>query len=133
MDIPAGYRPLDREASFWKLIGPLYEKPVDDGIALGLRVQEKHGNMRSVTHGGVICTLADIALGLNVARKLSEPMPIATVNLTTDFAGAAQIGDWLEARVDVQRTGRRLTFANCYIYVGEKRIARISGIFSTLG
>lgn len=132
MHAPEGYTPLDRSAPFWDLVGPFYQKECNGTRYLGLRVEEKHCNIRGVVQGGVICTLADVALGLNIAAALPEPAPIATVNLTTDYAGAGQLGDWLETRVDVQRTGRRLAFANAYIFVGEQRIARISGVFTVL-
>jgi acyl-coenzyme A thioesterase PaaI-like protein len=86
--------------------------------------------VRGTAHGGLIATLADIALGYNIACATGWELPIATVNLTTDYAGAAQVGDWLEARVDIQRIGRSMVFANTFIYVGDKRIARASGVFS---
>jgi len=36
----------------------------------------------------------------------------------------------VEVRVDVQKVGKRLAFANCQLWVGEKRILRASGVFS---
>ena len=57
---------------------------------------------------------------------------LATVSITIDFASTAALGDWLEAHTDVQQTGRRLAFANCYLKVGDRRIARASGIFSVI-
>lgn len=133
MHIPEGYRPTVRQSPFWELTGPFYEKDGEDGSRyIGVRVAEKHGNMRGIAHGGLIATLADIALGYNISCALGWEVPIATVNLTTDYAGAAQVGDWLEARVDIQRLGRSVMFANTYIYVGDKRIARASGVFSAV-
>lgn len=133
MHIPEGYRPAARQSPFWELTGPFYEKEGADGSHyIGVRVQEKHGNMRGIAHGGLIATLADIALGYNIACATGWDRPIATVNLTTDYAGAAQIGDWLEARVDIQRIGRSVMFANTFIYVGDRRIARASGVFSVV-
>ena len=44
-------------------------------------------------------------------------------------AGAAAIGDWLEVRVDIQKRGARLAFANCYVSKGDERIARASAVF----
>jgi acyl-coenzyme A thioesterase PaaI-like protein len=55
---------------------------------------------------------------------------MVTVNLSADFADVARAGDWVEARVDVQKMGRRLAFASCHLWVGEKRILRASGIFA---
>lgn len=36
----------------------------------------------------------------------------------------------MEARVDIQKIGKRLAFANCHLWVGERRILRASGIFA---
>lgn len=131
MQLPEGYKPMVRQAPFWELAGPFYEKECDDGSRhVGVRIEEKHCNVRGTAHGGLIATLADIALGYNIACATGWELPIATVNLTTDYAGAAQVGDWLEARVDIQRIGRSVIFANTFIYVGDKRIARASGVFS---
>jgi hypothetical protein len=38
----------------------------------------------------------------------------------------------VEARVDLQKTGKRLTFATCHLWVGDRRILRASGIFANL-
>lgn len=133
MQVPAGYRPTVRKAPFWDLVGPFYEKDAEDGTRyIGIRVEQRHGNIRGNAHGGMIATLADLALGYNISHATGWEVPIATVNLTTDYAGAASVGDWLEARVDIQRLGRSVMFANCYIFVGDKRIARASGVFSVV-
>jgi acyl-coenzyme A thioesterase 13 len=51
------------------------------------------------------------------------------VHLSTDFAGGAKLGDWLDARADVQKSGGSLAFANAYIHCDGVRIVRISGLF----
>ena len=45
-------------------------------------------------------------------------------------AGAAAVGDWIEAQVDVQKVGRSLAFANCYVVRDGQRIVHASAIFS---
>ena len=54
---------------------------------------------------------------------------LTTTNLTLDYVGAVNLGDWLESHVDVQRVGGRTAFANCYLMVGDKRLARASAVF----
>jgi acyl-coenzyme A thioesterase 13 len=75
-------------------------------------------------------TLADIAVGYTASASSDPPLALTTVNIAADFAGHAQVGDWLEAQVDIQRIGRRLEFANAYLMVRVERIARISAIFA---
>jgi uncharacterized protein (TIGR00369 family) len=130
-DIPEGFKALQRVNShFLSSLGPLYAKNEGDGVVIGVRIEEKHLNTRGVAHGGMLLTLADSALGIVIARSRTPPHPMATVNLTADFSDVARAGDWVEARVDVQKMGKRLAFASCHLWVGEKRILRASGIFA---
>jgi uncharacterized protein (TIGR00369 family) len=130
-EIPQGFKVLTRGSSrFLSSLGPLYAKSEGSGTVIGLRIEERHLNTRGVAHGGMLVTLADSALGIVIAMSRSPPQPMVTVNLTADFADVARAGDWVEARVDVQKMGKRLAFANCHLWVGEKRILRASGIFA---
>ena len=100
---------------------------------LGLRVERKYCNARGTVHGGVLATLADVALGYTMAYASEPPAALITANLTLDFAGTARIDDWLERRVDIQRQGSRLSFANAYITAGGERIVRASPVFLASG
>ncbi len=55
-----------------------------------------------------------------------------TTSLSVDFAANARPGDWIEARMDVMRPGTRVAFINCFVYLGDLRIARGSGVFQLL-
>lgn len=84
-------------------------------------VEAKHCNARSYAHGGVLSSLADIALGYNAAFSKVKPVPIVTASLTIDYVGAAKVGDWLEIETDVQKVGSKMAFANCYFYGSKKQ------------
>ena len=132
-DIPQGFKALQRGSSrFLSMLGPLYAKDEGNGVVIGLRIDERHLNTRGVAHGGMLVTLADSALGIIIAMSRTPPHPMATVNLTADFADVARAGDWVEARVDLQKMGKRLAFANCHLWIGERRIVRASGIFAAV-
>jgi uncharacterized protein (TIGR00369 family) len=133
MDIPPEFRPLFRKSPVLELIGPLYCRGEGVNLVIGLRVEAKHGNARGTVHGGILATLADIALGYTMAFSSAPPANLVTANLTLDFAGTAKIGDWLEAHVDVQKQGSRLSFANCYITMSGQRIVRASAVFLVAG
>ena len=128
--VPEGFRAIHRGGPFLTALGPLYVKTSGETPVIGLRVEEKHLNMRGIAHGGMLVTLADSALGIALASSRTPPQPMVTVNLSTDFADAARVGDWIEARVDIQKVGARLAFANCYLVVGTRRILRASGVFA---
>ena len=133
MDPPREFRPLFRTSPVLDLIGPLYCRGEGVDLVIGLRVEEKHCNARGTVHGGILATLADVALGYTMAFSSTPPAKLVTANLTLDFAGTAKIGDWLEAHVDVQKRGSRLSFANCYITVNGQRIVRASAVFLVAG
>lgn len=131
--IPEGFRPINRGGQFIQMIGPLYYRLPEQGCSIiALRIEEKHLNIRGIAHGGMLVTLADSALGIALSMSRTPPQPMVTVNLTTDFVDSAHAGDWVEAHVDIQRIGKRMAFANCYLHVGEKRILRASGVFALM-
>ena len=132
-DVPRGFKPLFRSSPAIDLIGPVHSKGEGEDLVLGLRIEKKHGNMRGTLHGGVLAMLADIALGYAIAFSSKPPTGLITASLSLDFAGTAKIGDWLEAKVDIQKKGSRLAFANCYLSVGETRIVRASAVFVVAG
>ena len=129
--VPAGFTALRRGSSaFLSSLGTLYGKGEGREIVIAMRIDERHLNTRGVAHGGMLVTLADSALGIVISLSQQTAQPFATVNLSADFADAARAGDWVEARVDVQKIGKRLAFASCHLSVGDRRILRASGIFA---
>lgn len=128
-DIPAGFAPIFRTSPFLETIGPLYSAGSGTTLVVGLRVQEKHTNARGTLHGGVLASIADIALGYGLATSTDPPTSMVTASLGVDFAGSAQIGDWVETTLDIQKIGSRMAFANVYFTLRGERIARASGVF----
>lgn len=131
-DIPEGYGPWPRNSNFLQMVGPVYFRAESDGFVFGLRIDDRHANSRGIAHGGLLTTVADLALGHNCGRLVGPNQTLFTTSITIDFVASASIGDWLTAHTDVQQTGKRLGFANCYLMVADKRIARASGIFSVI-
>jgi len=132
--VPEGFRRVQRPRlnPFNELVGPFYECRRGEEVSLGLRIEERHTNSRGICHGGLLATMADLALGyamLSIARQSG----FVTVNLSLDFAGSARAGDWVESAVEVQKTGARLAFANCYLVANDLRIVRASAIFALSG
>ncbi|MBX3619674.1 MAG: PaaI family thioesterase [Rhizobacter sp.] len=132
-DIPAGFQPLVPGGTWLGHAGPLYQRDAaDGGVVIGLRLAQKHTNMRGIAHGGMLVTLADSALGRNMHLTRKPSAPMVSVNLSTDFLGAARVGDWLEAHVQVRKHGARLSFAECELRVGDKVVVRCSGVFAVV-
>lgn len=128
---PPGFRALARLSPFNALVGPLYaRKRRGRELSIGLRIERKHTNSRGICHGGVLATLADLSLGYAMHAKLGGKASFVTAHLAVDYAGAARVGDWIEAEVEIQRMGARLAFANCYLVADGRRIVRASAIFA---
>ncbi len=130
---PKGFGPLVRTSPLIELLGPFYSQGTGTDLILGLCVAEKHTNARGFAHGGVLLTLADVALGYAAESSVDPPARLITASVSADFAGSARLGDWVEARVDVQRVGGRMAFANAYLHVGDRRVARASAVFARAG
>jgi acyl-coenzyme A thioesterase 13 len=129
--VPAGFEPLFRTSPFLDLLGPVfYRRLENNAFIVGLRVGQHHANARGLAHGGLLLTLADIALGYVSAFSEDPPLSLTTANMSADFVGSAKLGDWLEAHVDILKIGKRLVFANAHLVVGDERIARVSAVFA---
>jgi acyl-CoA thioesterase FadM len=104
---PRGFHAIPRLSPFNALVGPLYER-------------RRRGT--------------ELSIGLHVAyamhAKGDGKAAFVTAHFAVDYAGAARLGDWIEAQVQIQRLGSRLAFANCYLVSGKRRIVRASAIFA---
>lgn len=130
LPVPEGFEKLNRGGPYFIALGPVYEKKTGEHDAIfGVRISPGHLNAGGIAHGGMLATLADSILGIAILRA-NRDKRIATVNLTTDFLEAAREGDWVEAHVEILRSGGRLAFADCVLQVGERRILRASGVFA---
>ena len=106
LDPPDGFAPLFRTSPFLDVLGPFYHRRDGRALILGVRIAEKHCNARGTAHGGLLMTLADIALGYSLAYAEDPPASLTTANLSVDFAGSAKLGDWLEAAAPRPRDSR---------------------------
>jgi acyl-coenzyme A thioesterase 13 len=129
---PQGFKALSRLSPFNAMVGPLYARSRrGQELSVGLRIEEKHTNSRGICHGGVLATLADLALGYVMHVRAEGKMGFVTAHLAVDYAGSARVGDWIESKVEIQRMGTRLAFANCYLVARNgRRIVRASAIFA---
>jgi acyl-coenzyme A thioesterase 13 len=127
---PAGFEPLFRTSPFLETVGPFFYRKESRGFIVGMRVLPKHLNARGSAHGGLLRTLADVALGYRAALSQDPPAALTTASLCADFVGAPKLGDSVQAHVEVQRIGSRLAFANAFLTVDGDRLVRASAVFS---
>jgi acyl-coenzyme A thioesterase 13 len=127
---PADFVTYAEPSPYLDRIGPLFQRRAGAGVQFGIRIGEHHCNRRGMAHGGLVVALADVALGKTGEWLSQPPVTLLTVSLTVDFYGSARCGEWLEAETDVTRVGHRVAFGNCYLRVGDKIVARASGVFN---
>lgn len=127
---PEDFAPAGFARGFLDRGGPYYRCGQGSGARIGLRIDEGHLNYQDVAHGGVLTTLADVALSYCV-HTFETPSPgLATISLTVNFLGAARLGDWLEAEARIDRIGKRLAYTSGFIRRGDETVATMTGVFS---
>lgn len=129
-DLPPGFQLLPRSSPLLTLIGPVYSRGSGLDLHLGLRADERHANGRGTVHGGILATLADIGMGYAMAFSSDPPVPLITASMSLDYLGAAQVGEWIEVRLEHSQRGRQLAFAGVVLTVGERVVARGKGVFA---
>ena len=103
-DVPPAFKPLHVGGAYFQQLGPVYSRAVDGGgVIIALRVSERHLNIQGITHGGMLVTLADGALGINIAMARERRSAQVTVSLSADFLSGGRLGDWLEAHTTITR------------------------------
>jgi uncharacterized protein (TIGR00369 family) len=133
-DIPSGLPDGATEvsvAAFAKYVGPIWRLPDgEDGAVkrFAFRVAEKHMNSAGSVHGGMLMTLADMAMSQS-SRLASGAKSCATVSLNCDFVGPGRLGDLIEARVRVTRTSRTMVFLSAELVSSDRVILVATGLW----
>lgn len=130
-DIPSGFVPAGFTPGFLDHGGPYYlGAPLDGVQMIGLLIRPHHINYRDAAHGGVISTFADVALSHAVYDAERPRLAPSTVTLTVNYLTGARLGDWLVARVRIDRLGGRTAYTSGGIWRGDTVIATMSGVFA---
>ena len=130
--VPEGFVNAALTEPFLALVGPFYvRQEAGSPMVLGLYASDRHINRYGVVHGGMLSTLADIAIGLNISGLGKHFERALTLNLSVDFIGAAHEGDWIEVHVQLTKEGGRVRFGDCSLRVGMRVVARGHAVFYT--
>jgi uncharacterized protein (TIGR00369 family) len=131
--IPEGFELMPAFGPFHEMVGPTWYRKSERGQVVGMRVREQHRNLGQMMHGGMVCMLADTAITWASKHSRKPALKVLTTSLTVNFLGNAQPGDWVEAHVDVLRSGKRVVFSDCLIWANGQRIAQASAQFQVMG
>ena len=92
----------------------------------------RHGNPMGTVHGGVLCDIADAAMGLANASLLKEGESFTTLELKINFLRPVW-NDTLTAVGEVVKAGATVSLVECSITDRQKRlVARCSSTCLTL-
>jgi uncharacterized protein (TIGR00369 family) len=131
--IPDGFELLPVMGPFDHSVAPLYWRRKDPQFTLGMLVDLRHCNLQDIVHGGAMATLVDVAMGCTARVANGGRIRCVTATMTLDFIGRASVGDWIEARGEVLRLGKRLVYVQCLVWKADECIARASGTFAPVG
>ena len=130
-NVPEGFIPAGFSPGFLDHGGPYYLRANEAGPrTVGLRILPHHINYQDAAHGGVISTFADVALSHAVYDAERPRLTPSTVTLTVNYLAGAKLGDWLEARVRIDRLGGRTAYTSGGVWRGDEQIATMSGVFA---
>jgi acyl-CoA thioesterase len=87
-------------------LGIAIEETHDDGLTVSCAMQPELRNGHGVLHGGVIATLADVAVGVAIRRRIS-PKTATTIDLKVNYLKPLAEGK-LWARSYLVRVGKTL-------------------------
>lgn len=128
---PAGWVTGASKNSFGSHVGPLYFR--DDKIApgVGFVSQDYHQNLGNFVHGGMMMTLADMALF--TIYFFDHPIQkMVTVSMNSEFLRPAPIGAFITATGEVVKSGRRLSFIRGIVSADNVDLMHFSGSLAAL-
>ncbi len=118
------------DTPYYKLLG-IQVINIGPGLAeMSVTVDLKHTNPLGVTHGGLMMSLADAAMG-NAIRSLG--IKAVTVDCTTSMVAGASVGETIKARGTLEKVGKNLIFASAQVTTDEKLLASARGTFYRVG
>jgi len=104
-----------------RLIG-FQAKAIKDGRALvTLAAGAQHANPMGTLHGGILCDIADAAMGMAFASTLAPEESFTTVELKINFFRPVWQAQLTAEGIVVQR-GRTVGFVECTVTDEENRL-----------
>ncbi|WLD92573.1 PaaI family thioesterase [Alkalihalobacillus sp. AL-G] len=93
-----------------------YERINESRVKVNLPIKPLYINSLGVVHGGIISTLADVAMCNTIEPDEENQQKVVTVDLNVTFLKGAREQKHLIAFADLIKRGRTLSHAECLIY-----------------
>jgi len=112
-----------RDDPFPNYLGVELDEVAPGYARVKLRVQDHMTNIHRITHGGVVFTLADVALG--VASNSRGPAAVA-VNVNINYIRASSPGDVLVTTAEEEHLGRQTASYRVTVRDGRGRLVAVA-------
>jgi len=101
-------------------------------VVVAMDAERRHANPMGTMHGGILCDLADAAMGMAYASALDEAETFTTLELKINFLKPVWTGR-LVATGRLVKGGRTVGLAECDVVDDKERlVARASSTLMTL-
>ena len=97
-----------------RLIGWQVQKVADGHAIITLAAGPQHANPMVTLHGGILCDIADAAMGMAFASTLAEGQSFTTIELKINFFRPVWTAQ-LKAEGKVIRRGSKIGYLECEI------------------
>ncbi|MCK6258985.1 PaaI family thioesterase [Fictibacillus sp. KIGAM418] len=105
-----------------------YERVDQKTVKVSLPVKSMYRNSLGVVHGGIISSLADVAMCNTIEPNENNQQKVVTVDLNVSFLKGGK-GDLLVAHAQVVKEGRTLTHTECQVFNDQKEmVAKASAV-----
>ncbi|MDP3919442.1 MAG: PaaI family thioesterase [Candidatus Omnitrophota bacterium] len=98
-----------------KLIGIRALRASRGGAVATMTAARKHLNPMGTVHGGILCDLADAAMGYAFISQIPEKQMGLATSFHINFMRAARVGDRLRATAKTTSHGKSIYFMECVI------------------
>jgi uncharacterized protein (TIGR00369 family) len=115
-----------------QLIGFTFTAVQPGQAVIELEATAQHANPMGTLHGGILCDIADAAMGMAYASRLAEGETFTTLELKINFLRPFWTGK-LSAAAHVVQAGRTVGLVECNVTdVQQRLVARASSTCMTL-
>ena len=127
---PDGFLPQSGRGAFTTHNGPYYHRPSEHGLTQAFHALDRHCNGVGIIHGGMLSAFLDGLLA-GAAGRAAGATPV-TIHLSVDFLDMGRAGDWVIGEATMTRATRDIAFAEGRVHVGDRDIARATGVFKLM-
>ncbi len=116
---------------FGELLGYEIVSFSDGQIRSSIKIEEKHISPAGVTHGGVISSLVDFAMGAALFTKLHPGERCSTIEFKINYISPVNLGEKIFCDGRVKFKGRSHAVIECHVFREEgKDVAMAIGTYN---